>query len=207
MTCSEAQSLPASTAGRPRVCCAEHPARTAVAACSSCGEFVCMGCDRLGAEGFEVYCAACRPELHAVAVVPEPAEAAGFGHRLAAYLFDGLVLDGVRSLVMAGLGWELQPAQGEGLARFLLLAALLSAIYHVFCWVRFGATPGKALLGLRVVRTGDDGPVSVRAAMLRWGGYLLSSLPFGYGFIAMLSDPERRTWHDRLSGTRVVRAR
>jgi len=166
-----------------------------------------MGCDRLGAEGFEVYCAACRPELHAIVEAPPPAAAAGFGHRLAAYLFDGLVLDGVRSLVMAGLGWELQPTEGIGLARFLMLAMALSAVYHIFCWARFGATPGKALLGLRVVRAGDDGPVGVGTAALRWVGYLLSSLPFGYGFFAALADPAKRTWHDRLSKTRVVRPR
>jgi uncharacterized RDD family membrane protein YckC len=38
----------------------------------------------------------------------------------------------------------------------------------------------------------------------RLGAALLSSLVVGAGWLAAVIDPQRRTWHDRLSGTRVV---
>ncbi|MGB0096427.1 MAG: hypothetical protein WBP81_28300 [Solirubrobacteraceae bacterium] len=33
---------------------------------------------------------------------------------------------------------------------------------------------------------------------------ILSLLPLGLGYFAILRDPSRRAWHDRLTGTEVV---
>jgi len=37
---------------------------------------------------------------------------------------------------------------------------------------------------------------------LAWA--VVSWLPLGLGYLWILVDPQRRAWHDRLSGTRVV---
>jgi len=81
----------------------------------------------------------------------------------------------------------------------------------VGCWRLFGQTPGKALLGLEVVRTRGVAPgpaggatVSVPRGLLRLLGYLISALPLFAGFLWVLVDNHRRAWHDHIAGTSVV---
>jgi len=87
----------------------------------------------------------------------------------------------------------------------------LVVVYQVGCWRLFGQTPGKALLGLTVVRTRGAAPgrdadamVSVPRGLLRLLGYLISALPLFAGFLWVLVDDHRRAWHDHLAGTSVV---
>ena len=44
----------------------------------------------------------------------------------------------------------------------------------------------------------------IPGAIVRLGAAILSWLPLGLGFIWVLFDSDRLTWHDRLSGTRLV---
>jgi uncharacterized RDD family membrane protein YckC len=72
-----------------------------------------------------------------------------------------------------------------------------------FFWTLIGQTPGKALLGVRVV--GMDGKrLSFPRALLRYAGYLLSALPLGAGFFWILADDERRGFHDKIARTWVI---
>jgi len=75
--------------------------------------------------------------------------------------------------------------------------------YHVFFWVLIGQTPGKALLGVRVVCC-DGRKLGFFRALLRYTGYLVSALPLGLGFLWVLVDDRRQAFHDRLAGTFVV---
>lgn len=87
--------------------------------------------------------------------------------------------------------------------RDLLLLAL-SAAYFVVSWVRVGATIGMRAWKLRLAR--DDGTrVDVRTALLRFALALLSLAALGAGFWYAWFDAERRTWHDRVCGTRMTR--
>jgi uncharacterized RDD family membrane protein YckC len=139
------------------------------------------------------------------------ARRAGFMSRLAAFAVDAIIL----AVVLRGTGWFLV-ATGKalrGLGHHLLdpialtctVLPLLAAIYLVFFWRSSGQTPGKWLMGLKVVRVGG-GPVSLGRAALRFCGYLLSALPFYAGFLWILG-PDRRAWHDRIAGTEVVYVR
>jgi uncharacterized RDD family membrane protein YckC len=57
--------------------------------------------------------------------------------------------------------------------------------------------------GVRVVdRVGC--PVTTSIAVVRALGYLVSVLPLGLGVVWMFLDTDRRAWHDRLAGTRVL---
>lgn len=66
-----------------------------------------------------------------------------------------------------------------------------------------GATIGKYLLGLRVLRA-DGRPLRTGRAALRALAYALSSLPLYLGFLNILVDDRRRGWHDLVTGTVVV---
>ena len=72
-----------------------------------------------------------------------------------------------------------------------------------------GQTIGKMAAGTRVIPADPAAPVHERVtfghAVVRAGGYIVSALPVGLGFLPALFG-ERRALHDRLADTRVVKA-
>ena len=132
---------------------------------------------------------------------------AGFVSRMGAFAVDAVAM----TLALRGTVWILHAAR-HVLRRFappiniasLLLAIgpLLAAIYLVAFWTLLGQTPGKMLLGLKIVTKGGA-PVGFRRALVRLVGYIASALPCYLGFLWILG-PQRRAWHDRLAGTEVV---
>jgi len=83
---------------------------------------------------------------------------------------------------------------------YLLAVAFL---YFGWCWTHGGQTLGLRAWGLRVTRS-DGRPLDWRLSALRFAAALLSLLPAGAGFLWAAMDRERLTWHDKLSGTRVI---
>lgn len=77
--------------------------------------------------------------------------------------------------------------------------------YHVLFLSLTGQTPGKALLGLRVL-TVTGKRLSPWRAFLRVMAYLISGLGLYLGFLWVLWDDRRQAWHDKLTGTYVVYA-
>ena len=87
-----------------------------------------------------------------------------------------------------------------------LVGAVLAAGYFLFFWSLSGQTLGKLLTGGRVVDgRGGGGALGASRAALRLVGAVLSAVPLGAGFLGLWTDTERRGWHDRLAGTKVVR--
>ena len=107
------------------------------------------------------------------------------------------VLDCVKSLLRV----EDQVGQFIGLISPMLFLIVLS--YFVFFWAFVGYTPGKALLGLRIVRQ-DGRPISVGRAIPRYLGYWISAIPLFLGFIWILFDRQHEGWHDKLANTPVI---
>ncbi|MFN5048469.1 RDD family protein [Roseateles sp.] len=134
--------------------------------------------------------------------LPPPA---GFGTRLQALLLDAVLMLALSMPLM----WMVY---GQPIARLddlrplsLAINWLLPGLLAVALWTWQGATPGKLFMGVRVVDALSGQRPSLVQALLRWLGYWLSALPLGLGFLWALWDPEGRAWHDRLSGTRVLR--
>lgn len=85
-----------------------------------------------------------------------------------------------------------------------LVCWLLAGAYAVISWHRGGQTLGMRPWRLRVV--GVDGkPTSYRALGLRYAVGSASLLLAGLGFWWAWFDRDRLTWHDRVSGTRMLR--
>ena len=70
---------------------------------------------------------------------------------------------------------------------------------------RFGATPGKMALGLKVVTAGGERIGGMRS-WARGLAELLSGILY-IGYLMAAKDPEGCTLHDWICGTRVVRTR
>jgi uncharacterized RDD family membrane protein YckC len=107
------------------------------------------------------------------------------------------ILDFVKSL----LGVEDQIGQFIVLISPMLFLIVL--VYFVFFWTLVGYTPGKALLGLRIVRQ-DGRPIGVGRAIFRYLGYWISAIPLFLGFIWILFDRQHEGWHDKLANTHVI---
>ncbi len=75
--------------------------------------------------------------------------------------------------------------------------------YFAYQWAVAGRTIGMAVLGVRVV-SAEGGPITGRAAIVRTLTFPLSIVVFFLGFLGILTNRERRAWHDRFAGTAVV---
>jgi uncharacterized RDD family membrane protein YckC len=67
-----------------------------------------------------------------------------------------------------------------------------------------GQTVGKRLIGIRVIDLARGGPIGYGRAFVRTIGRALSFFVFGLGYLWMLWDREKQTWHDKLAGSIVV---
>lgn len=132
---------------------------------------------------------------------------AGFWRRAAAFGVDALwlfALAGVIAILLTGQPW---PGFGDGGALTALAAVIregLPAVVLIIGWGRFGRTPGKLLLDLRVINARTGEPPGYGRALLRYIGYFLSALPLGLGFLWIVFDRQRQGLHDKIAGTRVV---
>jgi hypothetical protein len=68
-----------------------------------------------------------------------------------------------------------------------------------------GRTPGKRLLGLRVVRLRDGGAPTLWGSFERFAGYAAGLATGLLGFAQIFWDPNRQGIHDKIVGTVVVR--
>jgi serine/threonine protein kinase len=145
------------------------------------------------------------------APVPTPAPAvapfqfAGFGQRFIASLIDGIVLwiagvlIGAIALVLAS------DSTYDSLTCCLqLLPTGLSFSYYTYFHAHSGQTPGKKAMRIKVVSS-DGSPVSTGKSIVRTIGYWISTLFFCLGFLWMLWDQDKQTWHDKMAGTYVIK--
>ena len=84
------------------------------------------------------------------------------------------------------------------------LGFLIAVSYTVFFIGKFGATPGKMVLGLKVVRS-DGGRVTYLRAFARYFAEFLSAITLLIGYIIAAFDSEKRALHDHICDTRVIK--
>lgn len=72
-------------------------------------------------------------------------------------------------------------------------------------WTYRQATPGKMIINAKIVDAKTGGKPSTGQFVGRYFAYILSALPLGLGYFWAAWDPKKQTWHDKLSGTYVVR--
>ena len=87
----------------------------------------------------------------------------------------------------------------------LMISIALQATYEVYFVSTRGATPGKMVLGLKIVRA-DGSPIPVGLAFGRFCAHWLSGLALMIGYIIAGFDKEKRALHDHICGTRVIYA-
>ncbi|MHB8799838.1 MAG: FHA domain-containing protein [Thermoanaerobaculia bacterium] len=151
------------------------------------------------------------------------AETAGLFPRLLATLVDGVILLALDLLLLSPVFLVLlfrEAFQSTDLMHdwaFLAIAGGCAVLvlganlwYVVGGWARTGRTPGKALLRLSVVPVAPGrvaAGIGLGPALGRFLAWNLSGAILGIGHLVALFRKDRRTLHDLLAGTRVVRGR
>lgn len=142
-----------------------------------------------------------------------------FGRRLVAKILDGIILGVTGAVVNMGLAAVLYGSANylrpdttqiemttlvlfQGIS--MLANTAIGLAYVVFFLRRFNATPGKMALSLQVVRP-DGSKLSVGRIIGRYFAELLSGMILLIGYIMAAFDEERRTLHDRICDTRVIK--
>ena len=133
----------------------------------------------------------------------EDQEHAGFWIRTFATVIDSvLMILLILSLVMMlGLG-ETEKIFGP---MNIVLNLSLIATTIVF-WIFKGATPGKMITKIKMVdaKTGDS--LTASQSVIRYLGYVISTLPFMLGFFWIAFDKNKQGWHDKIAGTVVIKS-
>ena len=135
---------------------------------------------------------------------------AGFFTRLIAWFIDRGIILGLWWLVSFGVDFLLQTLSIEGdkyqywiILLVILVNFLIYFVYYIGFWMVAGQTPGKSLMGVRIVRT-DGARLKIQNAVIRLVGYWISTMFFFMGYWWVLFDSRRQGWHDKLARTMVV---
>ncbi len=162
------------------------------------------------------------PHSHARVDELAGAPLATFGQRCAAILIDILLILGSYVPFMIGLRYLVEDRlhltedlyrSAHMQVRFdfhgLLEVAWtlwLVLYFGLLVWRTNGLTPGKRLMGIRIVSLTHT-RISLWQAVERALGYGASALEAGFGFLQYFLQPNRCCVHDRIAETIVIRER
>ena len=130
-------------------------------------------------------------------------QSAGLFRRLAAILYDSLLIIAmwlITTLLLVAFINDGAALQGPLFQFGLYFEACL---FYSYFWRLSGQTLGMQVWKIKLVSPSLQ-TLSWQECFARLFFALVSVSMLGLGFIWMLFDPDRLTWHDRASGTRVV---
>lgn len=137
----------------------------------------------------------------------EPADHVGLVTRGLAFALDAVLLNAAFLLfaaMMTALFGSSDGVSGTGFAVGAVGWVIAGSGYLLTFWSLAGQTPGMRFLSIQILADGSPrlGP---RRARRRLVGAVLAAIPFGLGFIGVITRDDRRGFHDRRAGTNVVR--
>lgn len=141
---------------------------------------------------------------------PDERDVAGIGRRLVAVLVDGLILSALTVPMLVPVVLDLRgptPQLPPPPLLFGLSGAVLAVqvVYEVVGIGRYGATPGKRLLGVTVTTADKAMPIGLGRALGRWAARVFLSSVLLIGYAIALFDRRNRSLHDIVAATLVLR--
>jgi len=126
---------------------------------------------------------------------------AGFGSRFLSLIIDGILV----GIVNAILGLVLNSMGNSGAAIAQVVSLVIAIGYQVYFLTSTGQTLGMRVMNIKAVNsTGGlltTGQVIIRAVV----SYISAAVLF-IGFLWMLRDANKQTWHDKAAGSFIVQA-
>jgi uncharacterized RDD family membrane protein YckC len=142
---------------------------------------------------------------------PSEYEYAGFWIRVWAALIDTVLFIAVTTPILGALyGWnysfDASYETGFRPTEFIV-SWVLPALAVLIFWRYRSATPGKMVIGARIVDAKTGEAPSMGQLIGRYLGYYVSAFPFCLGLIWVAFDRRKQGWHDKLAGTVVLRSK
>ena len=143
----------------------------------------------------------------------EELEYAGFWVRGGAAIIDSVICIVAMTvflvLVRLGCGVDVleQELQNPYSLTKVLEQIVIPAVFTFGFWMTMQATPGKIVVGVRILDAGTGEAPTVLQWTIRYLGYIVSTIPLGLGLIWAGFDDRKQAWHDKLAGTVVVRSK
>ena len=128
------------------------------------------------------------------------AERAPFRYRLAAMLYDAIIVVAIWVFTIVLLVTLTGDAVLGAWVQSLLFIELF--VFFAFFWIHKGQTIGMVAWRLRLE---SEQPFTLRKAFFRFCGAMASFLTLGLGYYWIWFDPQRRSWPDIFSDSYVVR--
>ncbi len=88
---------------------------------------------------------------------------------------------------------------------FAALGLTATLVYYARTQGRNGQSLGYMALGIKLVDIDTGQPVGAGRAIGRYFAKILSTIPCYLGFFWMLWDPQKQTWHDKMTASVVIR--
>jgi len=132
---------------------------------------------------------------------------AGFWYRCGAYFLDSMLiylLVFALMLLVYGMIYLDDPQAYWGPAGALISYAMPPALILSF-WITKGATPGKMAIGATIVDARTGGHPTANQFVIRYFASILSVLMLCLGYLWVVFDGRKQSWHDKFAGTVVVR--
>ncbi len=186
-------------------------AATGQAVCSECGRTF-PNEEMISFENAKV-CAGCKPafiqKIKEGVSVAGILEYAGFWIRFGAKFIDGIILAIIGWILMIPAGIFVPSTKASSLVFIIpvliqLLNIIIGAAYTTWFLGKFGATPGKMACKLKVVQP-DGSMISYPRALGRHFAEWISWIILMIGYIMAAFDDQKRSLHDRICDTRVIR--
>lgn len=177
------------------------------AACSQCGRLFSK--EDMIHYGDSWVCATCKPafvqKIKEGVALPGAMDYAGFWLRFGAKVIDYIILTIVQMVLSFGTVFLMQAASEIAAVIILnVLQIVIFAAYSTFFVGKYGATVGKLACQIKIV-VDDGGRVSYLRALGRHFAEMISAMILFIGYIMAGFDDEKRTLHDRICSTRVIR--
>lgn len=87
----------------------------------------------------------------------------------------------------------------------VVVSYIFPFVWVLAFWIYRQATPGKMVVGAKIISAKTGGKPSAGQLVGRYFAYIISTLPLLLGFLWAAWDPKKQTWHDKLAGTYIVR--
>jgi len=121
----------------------------------------------------------------------------GFWIRLVAAILDGFIIGIPASILSFAL------VAPTGMQSLEYVVNVLVVIFIIYMDGIKGGTPGKLILGMRIVNEHGDF-IGIPGAILRYIGKILSGIIFGIGFLMIGFTEKKQGLHDYIAKSFVV---
>ncbi len=125
------------------------------------------------------------------------------GRRLMAMLYDGMLLIGLWMIAAVAVVVPTNQGVGPETIWFQLYLLVVAWLYFAVSW-RKGCTLGMKAWHIRIETTSDELPMSWPRTAIRFVVAVASLGSLGLGFLWSVFHPQKATWHDLASNTRLV---